>query len=426
MHYHILLLYYHSLLPAITLFCLSADILYDGILLVPLHVPWQVIVYSQGCTTITHAAAESNVPAATAWNRKDAIAMKIESSNLQMNSLHLLSRSVTTTVTVQAGYGQMSGKISDGRENSGARPLSTRDQAGLLGAGSSAGLFSISSADISAIDGRHRFQQRLLKHIIETLWEMCQNRNFKTHTDRAGVLISDDYAGQSRQFWYRKETQSSVCYEEEYTTFETTGVVKTKDGRELSFSLDMSLSRSFLEAGQLDFTSAGTLVTQDPLIINLDVPSASITDQKFFFDIDADGVREEISSVGRGSGFLALDKNGDGVINDGGELFGARSGNGFADLSGYDSDGNGWIDENDPIFSQLKVWVRDENGGDQLLSLKEADVGAIFLGSVRTGFDLMENDGITPRAKLQSTGIYLHESTGEAGTVQQVDFAWEA
>mgnify|MGYP000465316364 CR=1 FL=1 len=51
-----------------------------------------------------------------------------------------------------------------------------------------------------------------------------------------------------------------------------------------------------------------------------------------------------------GSGYLALNKNGDGVINDGSELFGTASGDGFYDLSMYDEDGNGWIDENDHAY----------------------------------------------------------------------------
>ncbi len=39
-------------------------------------------------------------------------------------------------------------------------------------------------------------------------------------------------------------------------------------------------------------------------------------------------------------------------INDGSELFGTSSGDGFKDLATYDEDENGWIDENDSIFSK--------------------------------------------------------------------------
>ena len=43
-----------------------------------------------------------------------------------------------------------------------------------------------------------------------------------------------------------------------------------------------------------------------------------------------------------------------------------KTGNGFSELAEYDSDGNGWIDENDEVYDQLKVWVKDENGKDKL------------------------------------------------------------
>ena len=52
----------------------------------------------------------------------------------------------------------------------------------------------------------------------------------------------------------------------------------------------------------------------DPLVINLEGDIAGLQDQTFFFDLDADGVEEEISMLGSGSGYLALDKNGDGVL----------------------------------------------------------------------------------------------------------------
>lgn len=61
--------------------------------------------------------------------------------------------------------------------------------------------------------------------------------------------------------------------------------------------------------------------------------------------MDCDGKQEEISKLNAGCGYLALDKNGDGVINDGNELFGVKTGDGFYELSKYDSDLNGWIDE---------------------------------------------------------------------------------
>ena len=125
----------------------------------------------------------------------------------------------------------------------------------------------------------------------------------------------------------------------------------------------------------------------DPLVINLDTDATELSDQTFYFDLDADGEEEEISML-KGSGYLALDKNEDGIINDGSELFGTGNGDGFADLARYDEDGNGWIDENDSIWSKLKIWCKDEKGNDVLYKLSDKGVGAICLQNVSTDFTL--------------------------------------
>ena len=104
---------------------------------------------------------------------------------------------------------------------------------------------------------------------------------------------------------------------------------------------------------------------KDPLVINFNGSAAQLTSTKFSFDIDTDGTTENISFAAPGSGFLALDKNHDGKINDGSELFGPASGNGFKELAAYDQDGNQWIDENDAVFSRLKVWSKDGEGKDR-------------------------------------------------------------
>ncbi|MCM1467839.1 MAG: hypothetical protein NC086_06790 [Alistipes sp.] len=209
--------------------------------------------------------------------------------------------------------------------------------------------------------------------------------------------------------------------EKETTTFESTGTAITADGRKLEFDVSMTMSRSFAEEyASSDFMQYEQVLT-DPLVINLDSNPTSLSSQHFYFDLDCDGRKEEISSLGAGSGFLAYDKNNDGIINDGSELFGTKSGNGFYDLSAYDEDGNGWIDEADDIYQHLKVWYKDENGNDKLISLKEADVGAIYLGSEKTQFSLTDKDNNLD-GMVRSTGIFLKESGG-SGTISQVDLA---
>ncbi len=209
-------------------------------------------------------------------------------------------------------------------------------------------------------------------------------------------------------------------YEEEATTFQGSGIALTEDGRSIDFNVDFSLSRRFTEYAGMSIASAVSLI--DPLVINVGKDITSISDQSFFFDLDSDGTEEKISRPGSGTGFLAYDKNGDGIINNGGELFGTRSGNGFRDLAQYDSDKNGWIDENDEIFYKLKVWLKNEDGTDSLLSLGEADVGAIYLGSAETEYTHQNTENFMVSAMMRASGVFLKESGG-VGTIHQVDLA---
>ncbi len=222
---------------------------------------------------------------------------------------------------------------------------------------------------------------------------------------------------------YQVNTFTNEYYhmEEEHTTFATQGMVKTADGRELSFNLEFSMSRRFEEYYKETYTTE-VVKFCDPLVINLDTNVAQVSDQKFFFDLDQDGKEEEISKLKAGSGFLALDLNGDGEINDGSELFGTKSGDGFADLAKYDADGNGWIDEADPIWEKLLIWTKDENGDDKLYHLSDLGVGAIGLGKVSTQFALNSEKDNHSNAMIRSTGIFLYES-GMVSTVQHLDLA---
>lgn len=209
--------------------------------------------------------------------------------------------------------------------------------------------------------------------------------------------------------------------ESEETAFFTTGKVVTADGREIEFNLDLFMSRSFEEYYEAHYTREVTQML-DPLVINLDTDIAGLSDQKFEFDLDCDGIKEQISMLEHGSGYLALDKNGDGVINDGSELFGTGSQDGFADLAMYDEDGNGWIDENDEIFERLLIWAKDADGNDQLYTLKEAGVGAVCLHRVSTDFMMNASNNNQTYGQLRSTGVFLYEN-GTAGSVQQLDLA---
>jgi hypothetical protein len=208
--------------------------------------------------------------------------------------------------------------------------------------------------------------------------------------------------------------------EAEQMSFSASGVVQTADGQSIGFSLSLSMSRYYHEESDVSVRMGSARNTGDPLVINFDGNAAQLTDQRFSFDLNADGTAsEQINFLGSGSGFLAFDRNGDGRINDGSELFGAHTGDGFAELAALDGDRNGWIDENDDAYAQLSIWIKNASGADILRSLKEANVGAISVSHVATPFSIkdMNND---LQGQVRASGVYLRENGG-VGSIQQVD-----
>ena len=208
--------------------------------------------------------------------------------------------------------------------------------------------------------------------------------------------------------------------ENQSMSFHTGGYVQCEDGRTIDFGLDVEMTASFTQYYKEEGISAQAMC--DPLVLNFEGNVAGLSDMKFKFDLDADGTEDEISTLAGGNGFLALDLNNDGRINDGSELFGTKSGNGFADLSQYDEDGNGFIDENDSVFDRLKIWIKDENGEDALFNLKEKNVGAIYLGNVNTDFVMRGMEGNVNGA-LRRSGAFLYEDGSGAGVISHLDIA---
>lgn len=208
--------------------------------------------------------------------------------------------------------------------------------------------------------------------------------------------------------------------EQETLDFSSSGCVTTEDGRTIEFDVNLHMSRSFEQY----YRREGIEIPQmcDPLVLNFDGDVSSLSDIKFEFDLDCDGEKEMISRLCDGQGCLALDKNNDGIVNDGSELFGTKSGDGFAELTQYDEDGNGWIDENDAVFDKLKIWVMDEEGHETLLSLREKGVGAIFLGNSKNDFSLRSVETGNLNGVIRSVGMFLYED-GNVGMMSQLDIA---
>lgn len=287
------------------------------------------------------------------------------------------------------------------------------------------------TAPITHVDDRE--VTRVRNSFIQHLWQMFFGR------EKADEL--KEYMGWDETGYESMSSQDSGIYnltprpvnmlvisgsfetyfeENQSMSFHTGGYVQCEDGRTIDFGLDVEMTASFTQYYKEEGISAQAMC--DPLVLNFEGNVAGLSDMKFKFDLDADGTEDEISTLAGGNGFLALDLNNDGRINDGSELFGTKSGNGFADLSQYDEDGNGFIDENDSVFDRLKIWIKDENGEDVLYNLKEKNVGAIYLGNVNTDFVMRGMEGNVNGA-LRRSGAFLYEDGSGAGVISHLDIA---
>ena len=223
-----------------------------------------------------------------------------------------------------------------------------------------------------------------------------------------------------RQGWGLEYDLVETVREQESLNFSATGQVVTADGQTTDFQLQLTMQREFSSTSGVQ-VRGGDARLVDPLVINFNGQAAELSGGRFAFDLNADGNNEQISGLASGSGFLALDRDQDGKINNGLELFGPASGQGFGELAQLDSDGNGWLDENDPRYAELRIWMRDEAGNDSLTSLAEKKVGAILLNPAKTAFALKES-GNGLLGQLRESSIFLGENGG-VGTVQEIDLA---
>lgn len=210
-------------------------------------------------------------------------------------------------------------------------------------------------------------------------------------------------------------TRREAYHEEEETSFSANGTIRTEDGREISFDVQLAMKRSFDEETRVTLRIGDEMI--DPLVLNFSGKPAELLDETTMFDLNADGEMEVVHKLAPDSAYLVYDRNGDGIANNGSELFGPATGSGFAALAQFDEDQNGFIDENDSVFNQLSLWSQAGQGSYRTLG--EAGVGAIYLANASTEMQL-NNAANDRKGAIRDTGIYLNED-GSVGTIQEID-----
>lgn len=278
----------------------------------------------------------------------------------------------------------------------------------------------VENADKNIADLNIRILRAMIQRLTGKVMDVRLPQDVASGSQAGGDVggVNDSATPVSAGFGLEYDSYESR-YEYEATNFSAGGMITTADGQEISFDVQMSMSREFMQEQRVSVRAGDAL--KDPLAVHFNGNSSELTQTSYSFDIDMDGRTDQIAFPQPGSGFLALDKNLDGRINDGSELFGPSTGNGFEELSAYDNDGSGWIDENDSIFSQLRIWSRTPEGENRLFSLGEVGIGAIYLHHIATPFSI-KNDDNQLLGQVRDSGIFVREN-GTVGTIQQIDLA---
>ena len=135
--------------------------------------------------------------------------------------------------------------------------------------------------------------------------------------------------------------------------------------------------------------------SSSPIVLDLNgdgVQTLALADSGVWFDLNNNGFAERSGWVSSEDGLLAIDLNGNGIIDNGAELFGnhtlladgTRAANGFEALKQYDADSNGIIDSADAVFSSLRIWQDKNSNGStdegELLTMAQAGIAALNLG----------------------------------------------
>lgn len=314
--------------------------------------------------------------------------MRIEASTVNLTASHESSRSYELESESGIGFRQVFRQFASEPAATGETPLQERVQRLLQ---------SLIAAILAAMDG-----------------QSCREKS-AAQLPAASDALPADAPPQREMFWHVR-IRETRC-ESESSTVCAAGKVRTADGREIAFASQLVMQRDYRSDTVLE--EAGNVVLHDPLVLNFDGAACELSDARFDFDLDSDGQAESLPGLGANSCFLVFDHNGNGRADDGSELFGARSGDGFADLAAFDEDGNGWLDETDSAFSQLSLWH-----GERYASLADAGVGALYLTAVDAPFSLKNADNDL-LGQIRSAGVYLMEN-GTVGSMQQVDLAVSA
>ena len=191
--------------------------------------------------------------------------------------------------------------------------------------------------------------------------------------------------------------------------------------------------KRFMQQNGEDYERAGEAQPpRDPLIVDLGVDGIELKslEHGVNFDLDNNGFAERTAWIGTEDGFLGYDRNGNGKIDDGGELFGdqvimkngKKSSSGFEALGELDDNGDALIDHEDAAYDKLLLWVDvNHNGKSETVELKILkDVGIASISLNYQEVSLIDDETGTRIAESADVSI----RQGNAFELTQISEFW--
>ncbi len=183
-----------------------------------------------------------------------------------------------------------------------------------------------------------------------------------------------------------------------------------------------------------DYNGASECPPKDPLIIDLGQEGVELTtiENGVNFDLDCNGFSERTVWIDTEDGFLAFDRNNNGKIDNGKELFGDGvelsdgriSENGFEVLAELDSNNDGIVDCNDDEFNKLLIWIDYNHNGisesNELITAQEKGVVSINLS-----YDTQVDEDNTTILKMSDIADVTINIDGEEQITHLIEYWFE-
>ncbi len=188
--------------------------------------------------------------------------------------------------------------------------------------------------------------------------------------------------------------------------------------QELLLNYQMSLESTQSSYHKMEVTAAAL---KDPLIVQFGEQGLGEISSAIEFHINRDNTLDSLPIFSGDVGYLVYDKNSNQQADDGSELFGPRTGQGFNELAELDTNKNGFIDHEDERFEQLFIWQPSKEiiQAEQWLSLQQAKIQAISLSSTTTPYNFYDQQGQIQAQLRQSSFAINNDGLGRG--VHQVD-----